>query len=242
MYPWWTHYYPYSSLPAGWIMSWPLPYIPGCCSAQELPGVGGLIRCLQPAHLRQRRGLRGHCHTGCYGRYCSWHDIQRHVDRGSMQMVLMSYDLFFWKKEKQQSESGCLQSRLYKFNSIEWLLTLFTPILLQHAWFGCASWSFSMLSLSLLGINCFSFPLSGGPGPPSTPPPMLTPFPSDPRQQLFPCRAQVLGYSMELTRLENRPKHVFISYKFFVVIVHYHSGGSIKLNACISHLAYMVYL
>jgi hypothetical protein len=40
-----------------------------------------------------------------------------------------------------------------------------------------------MLSLPLLGTDCLSFPPLGGPGPPSTPSPMLTPFPSDPMQQ-----------------------------------------------------------
>jgi hypothetical protein len=70
-----------------------------------------------------------------------------------------------------------------KFNLIRRLLTLFVPILLHHVRLVWSSSSFPMLSLPLLGIDYLSFPLSGGPGPPSLPSPTLTPFPSDPRQQ-----------------------------------------------------------
>ncbi len=70
-----------------------------------------------------------------------------------------------------------------KFNLIRRLLTLFVPILLHHVRYGWSSSSFPILSLLMLGTDCLSFPLSGGPGPPLPPSSTLTPFPSDPRQQ-----------------------------------------------------------
>jgi hypothetical protein len=69
-----------------------------------------------------------------------------------------------------------------KFNLIRRLLTLITLILLHHVRFDWSSLSVPMLSLPLLGIDCLSFPLSGGTGPPSLPSSTLTPFPSDSRQ------------------------------------------------------------
>jgi hypothetical protein len=57
-----------------------------------------------------------------------------------------------------------------------------------------------MLSLPLLGIDCLFFPLSGGPGLLSLPSPTLTPFPSDPNNSPFPCRAQTLLNTTQLKR------------------------------------------
>ncbi len=63
------------------------------------------------------------------------------------------------------------------------MLTLCTLALLHHARPVLPSSSYSMLFTSLLGVDCLSSPLLGGPGPPSPPSPELTPFPSGPRQR-----------------------------------------------------------
>ncbi len=118
-------------------------------------------------------------------KYCSVRDVQQRVDRGSIQVVLMTYDLFSWKKRKKQSnqnKDACnhIYTNLTRSNGCSLCSRRYssiTPNLIVPPH------SFSMLSPFLLGISCLSFPLSEGPGPPSHFPPTLTPFPSDPRQQ-----------------------------------------------------------
>jgi hypothetical protein len=98
------------------------------------------------------------------------------------------------EREKQWSnQSTCNYIYIKKFYSIKWLLTLFAPILLHHVRMGYSSSSFSMLSPPLLGINGLSFPLSGGLGMPSPPPPILTPFLSGPRQQPVTISGTIRG-------------------------------------------------
>ncbi len=57
------------------------------------------------------------------------------------------------------------------------MLTLCTLAPLRHTWLFFPSSSCSMLPPSLLGVDCLSPSLSGGPGPPSTPPPPLLSWP-----------------------------------------------------------------
>ncbi len=63
------------------------------------------------------------------------------------------------------------------------MFTLCTLGPLHHAWPVLPSSSCSMSPPSLLGVDCLSPSLLGGPGPPSPPSPELTPFPSGPRQR-----------------------------------------------------------
>jgi hypothetical protein len=63
------------------------------------------------------------------------------------------------------------------------MLTLYTLALLHHTQPVLPSSSCSILSPSLLRVDCLSSSLLGGPGPPSHLSPELTPFPSGPRQR-----------------------------------------------------------
>jgi hypothetical protein len=62
------------------------------------------------------------------------------------------------------------------------MLTLCTLGPLHHAWLVLPSTSCSLLPPSLLGVDCLSPSLLGGPSPPSPHSPELTPFPSGHRQ------------------------------------------------------------
>jgi hypothetical protein len=63
------------------------------------------------------------------------------------------------------------------------MLTLCMLVPPHHAQPALPSSYCSMLPTSLLGVDCLSSSLLGGPGPPSPPSPELTPFPSGPRQR-----------------------------------------------------------
>ncbi len=83
------------------------------------------------------------------------------------------------------------QSHLWKFNLINWLLTLFAPILLHHTRFDCSFSSFSMLPRPLLGIDCLSFPFQAARARPHPLLPCWPYFPQIPGNSPLPCRAQV---------------------------------------------------
>ncbi len=69
-------------------------------------------------------------------------------------------------------------------NNIKARLNLCTMGPLCHAWlfFPSSSCSMQLLTTSLLAVDCLSCSLSGGPGPPSSPPSGSSPFPLGPRQ------------------------------------------------------------
>jgi hypothetical protein len=107
--------------------------------------------------------------------------------RGWMQIVSTPYDLFSWNKSDINLN---IIDNLITFKYIEKgplrMLTLCTQGPLRHVWLFFPSSSCSILPPSLLGIDCLSRFLSGGPGPPSPPSPELTPFPSGPRRRPSP--------------------------------------------------------
>ncbi len=96
-----------------------------------------------------------------------------------MQMVLTTYDLFSWNKYDIHFD---INDNLITFEYIDKsplrMLSLCTLGPLHHACLFFPSYSCSMLSPSLRGVDCLSRFLSGGTGPPSPPSPDLTPFPS----------------------------------------------------------------
>ncbi len=110
-------------------------------------------------------------------------DVQRREVRGWMQMVLTPYDLFFWNKLSINLTLAILHLITLQRKPSWKMLTLCTLALLHHASTILPSSFFSMLSPSLLGVDCLSSPLLGGPGPPSHPSPELTLFSSGPRQR-----------------------------------------------------------
>jgi hypothetical protein len=124
-----------------------------------------------------------------------------------------------------------------KFRSIKRLLTLFMPILFHHNRFDFSFLCFLMLSAPLLGIDCLSFPLSGGPGTPSLPFPRLTQFPSDPRQQPVSMSGTIplgLGISLHVGhRCSPTSSHSMCSQS-------YDQGANQGVNLCIDCLPRIV--
>jgi hypothetical protein len=147
--------------------------------------------------------IKGSLSQGMWSHMYSWRDVQQRIDRGSMQMVLMPYHLFSWKKEKTMIRINAPAITIIKIQLDQWLLTLFAPILLHHVRIDCSSSSFSLLSPPWIGIDCLSFPLSGGQGHPHPLPPDWSHFPKIPGNIPLPCRAQ---YGKRLTPDNQGPR------------------------------------
>ncbi len=101
-------------------------------------------------------------------------DVRWRNTRGWMRMVLMPYDLFSWNKYDINLD---IIDNIITFEYIDKgplrMLTLSTLGPLHHAWLFFPSSYCSMLPPSLLGVDCLSRFLSGGPGPPSPPFPTM---------------------------------------------------------------------
>ncbi len=108
-------------------------------------------------------------------------------------MVLTPYDLFSWNKRNIILISTTLHVIILLQIPFWKMQPLCTLVLLHHAGLVLPSSSFPMLPPSLLGVDCLSSLLSGGPGPPSHLLPLSWPhFPQVPGIALLSCRAQLV--------------------------------------------------
>jgi hypothetical protein len=80
------------------------------------------------------------------------------------------------------------------------------PLCHTRPFFPSSSRSMMLLSPPLLAVNCLSRSLPGGPGPPSSPPPGLTPFSLGSRQHPAPLSDTMLNYTVGKNGL--RVKHI----------------------------------
>jgi hypothetical protein len=118
-------------------------------------------------------------------------DVQWRNIRGWMQMVLTPYDLLSWNKHDINFN---IIDNLTTFDYIDKgplkMLTLCTLGPLRHVWLFFPSSSCSMLPPSLLGVDCLSRFLSGGPALPHPLPLSWPHFPQVSGNALPFCRAQ----------------------------------------------------